>query len=141
MPRELIKIAFNVTISRINEGFEKTQLMHEAEKDPMAKQALDTSLERFNKFDLNNIDAILTSLKVWLNDTITFKERCLGAFHNRDWPQHVGDPVSCHDLAIITKLSKTLSKMHVTKSNAAIARCLLTNIDNLSVLVHEEKGS
>ncbi|KAL2318538.1 hypothetical protein Fmac_032414 [Flemingia macrophylla] len=40
-PRELIKIEFNVTISRINEGLEKTQLMH-AEKDPMTKQALDT---------------------------------------------------------------------------------------------------
>ncbi|KAL2327825.1 hypothetical protein Fmac_021252 [Flemingia macrophylla] len=39
-------------------------------------------LERFNKFDLNNIDAILTSLKVWINDTINYKERCLDTFKN-----------------------------------------------------------
>ncbi|KAL2336899.1 hypothetical protein Fmac_011345 [Flemingia macrophylla] len=66
--------------------------------------------------------------------------RSLREYHNQDWPQDAGDPVSCHDLAIITKLSKTLSKMHVTKNNTAIDRCLLTNIDNLSVLGHEEKG-
>ncbi|KAL2345643.1 hypothetical protein Fmac_006928 [Flemingia macrophylla] len=159
-PRELIKIAFNVTIGRISEGLEKTQLMQEAEKDPMTKQALDTckqlihlsmgeltrSLERFNKFDLNNIDAILTSLKVWLSGAITYEETCLDAFENTTTEAghkmqeilQAAMHMSSNGLAIITELSKTLSEMHVTKSNAAAGRRLLTNVDDLPVLGHED---
>ncbi|XP_020213145.1 putative pectinesterase/pectinesterase inhibitor 28 [Cajanus cajan] len=155
-PRELIKIAFNVTIGRISDGLQKTQFMHEAENDPRTKEALDAckqlmnlsmgelrrSLEKFNKFDLNNLDAILTSLKVWLSGAITYQETCLDAFENTttDASHKMQDllqaamHMSSNGLAIITELSKTLSEMHVTKPG----RRLLKDVDDLSVLGHED---
>lgn len=136
-PRELIKIAFNVTIARIGEGLEKSQLLQEAEKDPRTKEALDTckdlmhlsieefkrSLERFGKFDLNNLDSILTSLKVWLSGAITYQETCLDAFenttsdagHKMATALQTAMRMSSNGLSIITELSKTLTEMHVTK--------------------------
>ncbi|CAJ1842083.1 unnamed protein product [Sphenostylis stenocarpa] len=95
-PRELIKIVFNVTFSRISDGLGKTQLMQEAESDPRTKEALDTckqlmnlsieefkrSIDRFNKFDLNSLDRILTRLRVWLSGAVTYQETCLDAFEN-----------------------------------------------------------
>ncbi|KAJ1417151.1 Pectinesterase, catalytic [Sesbania bispinosa] len=155
-PRELIKIAFSVTIKRISEGLEKTQLMHEVESDPRTKEALDTckqlmhlsieefkrSLERFGKFDLNNLDNILTSLKVWLSGAITYQETCLDAFENttteaghkmKDVLQ-TAMHMSSNGLAIITELSKTLDEMHLTKPG----RRLLKEAEDLEVLGHDD---
>ncbi|KAF1894263.1 hypothetical protein Lal_00004187 [Lupinus albus] len=94
--RKLIEIAFQITIKRIGEGLEKANILHEVEKEPRAKEALVTckqlmdlsieefkrSIERLGKFDLNNLDNILTSLKVWLSGAVTYQETCLDAFEN-----------------------------------------------------------
>ncbi|KAG4913894.1 hypothetical protein GLYMA_19G231500v4 [Glycine max] len=155
-PRELIKIAFHVTISKIGEGLEKTQLMHEVENDPITKEALDTckqlmnlsigeftrSLDKFAKFDLNNLDNILTSLKVWLSGAITYQETCLDAFENTttDAGQKMQKllqtamHMSSNGLSIINELSKTLSEMHVNRPGR---RRLLNNVDDLPVLGHD----
>ncbi|KAK7333019.1 hypothetical protein VNO80_29779 [Phaseolus coccineus] len=154
-PRELIKIAFNITISRISDGLGKTQLMHEVENDPRTKEALDTckqlmnlsieefnrSLQRFNKFELNSLDRILTSLKVWLSGAVTYQETCLDAFDNTTTDAgkkmqgllQTAMHMTSNGLAIISELSKTLSDMHVSKSG----RRLLTAADDLPVLGHE----
>ncbi|XP_027349532.1 probable pectinesterase/pectinesterase inhibitor 21 [Abrus precatorius] len=155
-PRELIKIAFNVTINRIGEGLEKTHLMQEVENDPMTKEALDTckqlmnlsiaeftrSIDKFSRFDLNNIDNILTSLKVWLSGAITYQETCLDAFQNTttEAGQKMQDALqtamhmSSNGLAIITELSKTLDEMHVSKPG----RRLLEDVADLPVLGHDD---
>ena len=83
-PKELIKIAFNVTINKIGEKLKETDLMHEVEKDPRSKDALDTckqlmdlsigeftrSLDGLGELDLQHIDKILMNLKVWLKPTM-----------------------------------------------------------------------
>ncbi|XP_047181981.1 putative pectinesterase/pectinesterase inhibitor 28 [Vigna umbellata] len=154
-PRELIKIAFNVTISRISDGLGQTKLMHDVESDPRTKEALDTckqlmnlsieefnrSLQRFSKFDLNNIDRILTSLKVWLSGAVTYQESCLDAFDNTTTDAgkkmqellQTAMHMTSNGLAIITELSKTFSEMHLPKSG----RRLLTTADDLPVLGNE----
>ncbi|XP_061371940.1 probable pectinesterase/pectinesterase inhibitor 21 [Gastrolobium bilobum] len=154
--RELIKIAFNITIKKIGEGLEKTQLMHEAEKDPRTKEALDTckqlmnlsieefkrSLEKFGTFDLNHLDQILTSLKVWLSGAVTYQETCLDAFENTT--TQAGNKMkeilktamhmSSNGLSIITELSKTLTDMNITKPS----RRLLQDADDEAVLGHDD---
>lgn len=156
-PRELIKIAFNVTISRIGEGLQKTNLMHEVESDPRTKEALDTckhlmhlsieefkrSIERFGRFDLNNLDRILTSLKVWLSGAITYQETCLDAFDNTTTNAgkkmtdilQTAMHMSSNGLAIINELSKTLNEMHLTKT---AGRRRLLNQD-LTVIGHDDE--
>ncbi|GAU11465.1 hypothetical protein TSUD_344560 [Trifolium subterraneum] len=132
-PRELIKIAFNITITKIGEGLEKTQLLHEVENDPRTKGALDTckelmhlsteefkrSLDRFGNFDLNSLDRVLTSLKVWLSGAITYQETCLDAFENTTTDAghkmqeilKTAMHMSSNGLSIINELSKTFADM------------------------------
>lgn len=134
--RELIKIAFNVTIRKIGNGLKKTNLLRKVEKDPKAKMALDTckqlmdlsinefarSLERMTRFDLNNYDKILTSLKVWLSGAITYQETCLDGFDNTTSKAGkkmkeiltISMHMSSNALAIISKLAKTLSDLNAS---------------------------
>ncbi|KAK7392042.1 hypothetical protein VNO78_20468 [Psophocarpus tetragonolobus] len=135
-PRELIKIAFNVTIKKISNGIKKTDLMREVEHDPRAKMALATckqlmelsigefkrSLDRMGKFDLDNFDNILNSLRVWLSGAITYQETCLDGFKNTN--HSIGKKMrnvlkntmhlSSNALAIITELANTVSEMNGT---------------------------
>ncbi|KAL1350694.1 probable pectinesterase/pectinesterase inhibitor 21 [Arachis duranensis] len=150
-PRELIKIAFNITIKRITDGLEQTQMLQELENDPMAKQALDSckqlmdlsidefnrSLDKLGRFDLNNIDNILSSLKVWLSGAITYQETCLDGFENTT--SSAGEQMkellrtamhmSSNGLAIITELDKTMSAMHFPSTQPAGARRLMSEDD------------
>ncbi|MED6113007.1 hypothetical protein PIB30_067029 [Stylosanthes scabra] len=133
-PRELIKIAFNVTIQKIGVGLQKSHLLQEAEKEPRAKMALDTckqlmnlsiseftrSLEGISQFNLNNLDEILTSLKVWLSGAVTYQETCLDAFQNTT--SHAGQKMkealtnstkmSSNALSIVTELANTFSQLN-----------------------------
>lgn len=155
-PRELIKLAFKVTIKKIGEGLEKTQLLQEVEKDPRAKQALDTckqlmdlsigeftrSVDKLGSFELNNLNNILTSLKVWLSGAITYQETCLDAFENTtsDAGQKMKEilktamHMSSNGLAIVTELDKTLTDMHITKTGR---RRLFQVADDEPVLGHD----
>ncbi|KAJ1383459.1 Pectinesterase, catalytic [Sesbania bispinosa] len=121
-PRELIKIAFNITIRKIGSGLKKTDIWHEVEKDPRAKMALETckqlmdlsieefkrSLERIGTFDLNNLDNILTNLKVWLSGAVTYQDTCLDGFEN-----------TTSDVGVKMKNLLT-STMHMTSNALAI---------------------
>lgn len=95
-PKELIKIALNVTVKRIGEKIKETEFLHEVERDPRAKMALDTckqlmdlsigeftrSLDGMGKFDLQNLDKIFMNLKVWLSGAVTYQDTCLDGFEN-----------------------------------------------------------
>ncbi|KAK7269382.1 hypothetical protein RIF29_22108 [Crotalaria pallida] len=157
--RELIGIAFNITIRKIGNGLKKTNLMHEVEKDHDTKMALDTckqlmdlsineftrSIDRMGRlFDINDFDNILTSLKVWLSGAITYQETCLDGFENTT--SEAGEKMkgvlktsmhmSSNALAIITELSKTLDDLN--GSNAG--RRLLQDSDDEGeeILDHED---
>ncbi|CAK8572492.1 unnamed protein product [Lathyrus sativus] len=95
-PKELIKIAFNVTMKKIGEQIKATDLIHEVEKDPRSKDALETckqlmdlsigeftrAIDGIDQFNLNDIDRILMNLKVWLNGAVTYMDTCVDGFEN-----------------------------------------------------------
>lgn len=136
-PRELIKIAFNITIKKMGSELKKTGLLHEIEKDPNAKMALDTckelmdlsigefkrSLEKISRFDLDNLDYILNSLKIWLSGAITYQYTCLDGFNHTS--SEAGKNMknmltssmhlSSNALAIISELADTVSHMNLTR--------------------------
>jgi pectinesterase len=132
--RELIKLAFNITVGKIGEGIKKTNFLQEVEKEPRAKMALDTctklmdlsigefdrSLERIKKFDLNNLESFLMSLKVWLSGAVTYQETCIDAFEN-----------TTSDASNKMKTILT-SSMHMTSNALAIISDLADNILNLN---------
>ncbi|XP_020967504.1 putative pectinesterase/pectinesterase inhibitor 28 [Arachis ipaensis] len=143
-PRELIKIAFNVTINKIGDGLQKSHLLQEVENEPRAKMALDTckqlmnlsisefsrSLERIGQFNLNNLDEILTSLKVWLSGAVTYQETCLDGFENTT--SKAGEKMkealtnatkmSSNALSIITELANTFSELNETRQDSSHRR-------------------
>ncbi|KAK7258949.1 hypothetical protein RIF29_24542 [Crotalaria pallida] len=156
-PRELIKLTFHITAKKIGEGLKKTRLLQEAEKEPRAKGALATckqlmefsimelqrSIERLGNFDLNNLDNILTSLKVWLSGAVTYQDTCLDSFENTTSPAgkkmkevlQTSMHMTSNGLAIINELSKTLQEMKITKP---AARRLLHDANGLPVLGHDD---
>ncbi|XP_027364505.1 probable pectinesterase/pectinesterase inhibitor 21 [Abrus precatorius] len=141
-PRELIKIAFNITIKKIGDELKKTNLMEEAEKDHRTKMALDTckqlmdlsigeferSLEKMGTFNLNNLDNILSSLKVWLSGAITYQDTCLDGFENTTNEAGLKMKnaltttmhMSSNALAIISELAKTFSDSGLTTDGRSL---------------------
>ncbi|KAG2371031.1 Pectinesterase inhibitor 18 Pectin methylesterase [Vigna angularis] len=95
-PYELIKLAFNITIEKITDKFEEMNILHDIEKEPRAKMALETcrqlmdlsvsELERsfigMSEFNLMSVDKILMNLKVWLTGALTYQDTCLDEFEN-----------------------------------------------------------
>jgi len=136
-PKELIKIVFNITITKIGDKLKKTNLLHEVEEDPRAKMALDTckqlmdlsieeltrSLDGIGEFDLKNIDKILMNLKVWLSGAVTYQDTCLDGFENTtsDAGKKMKDlltagmHMSSNALAIVTNLADTVDDWNVTE--------------------------
>ncbi|XP_004495691.1 pectinesterase-like [Cicer arietinum] len=156
-PKELIKIAFNVTMRRISEKIKETDLMHEVEKDPRSKDALDTckqlmdlsigeftrSLDGFSQFDLQDMDKILMNLKVWLNGAVTYMDTCVDGFDNTTTEagakmkelltssMHMGS----NALAIISDFADTLADWNATK---VFGRRLLHDSETPSWVDHRQ---
>ncbi|CAJ2628755.1 unnamed protein product [Trifolium pratense] len=136
-PKELIKIAFNVTIKKIGEKLVETDLMDEVEKDPRSKDALDTckqlmdlsigeftkSLDGMGRFHLQDLDKFLMNVKVWLNGAVTYMDTCVDGFENTttDAGQKMKElltssmHMSSNALAIISDFADTVSDWNVTK--------------------------
>ena len=157
-PKELIKIAFNVTINKVGEKLKETELMHELENDPRSKEALDTckqlmdlsigeftrSLDGLGDFDLQNIDKILMNLKVWLNGAVTYMDTCLDGFDNTTTDagkkmqelltssMHMGS----NALAIISDFADTVSDWNATKISGS--RRLLNDESTPSWVEHRK---
>ncbi|GAU29384.1 hypothetical protein TSUD_31910 [Trifolium subterraneum] len=151
--RELIKLAFNITVGKIGDGIKKTHLLEDVEKEPRAKMALDTckklmnlsigefdrSLERIKKFDLNNLESFLMSLRVWLSGAITYQETCLDAFENTtsDASKKMKTiltssmHMTSNALAIITDLSDTILNLNSSRSGRQL-------IDNEPIVEHDD---
>ncbi|CAI8603493.1 unnamed protein product [Vicia faba] len=135
--RELMKFAFNITVAKIKKGIEKTQLLQEVEKEPKTKMALQTclklmdlsigefqrSLEGITSFNLNNLDSILVSLRVWLSGAMTYQETCLDGFSNITSKAgmkmkgilQLSRRMSSNALDVVTDLQNAVKEINVTK--------------------------
>ncbi|KAG2371720.1 Pectinesterase inhibitor 28 Pectin methylesterase [Vigna angularis] len=136
-PYELIKLAFNITIEKITDKFEEMNILHDIEKEPRAKMALETckqlmdlsvsELERsfigMSEFNLMSVDKILMNLKVWLSGALTYQDTCLDEFENTtsDAGKKMQDllttgmHMTSNGLSIITALSDTFTDFNATK--------------------------
>ncbi|CAL0320960.1 unnamed protein product [Lupinus luteus] len=136
-PKELVKIAFNVVISKIGDKLKQTEILHELENEPRAKLALETckqlmdlsideflrSLDQIKEFDLLNVDEIFTSVKVWLSGAVTYQDTCLDGFENTtsEASKKMKDllttsmHMSSNALAIITNMADTIADWNVTR--------------------------
>ncbi|CAI8603490.1 unnamed protein product [Vicia faba] len=157
-PKELIKIAFNVTIKKLGENFKETDLMQEVEKDPRSKDALDTckklmnlsideltkSLEGIGNINLQDIDQILMNLKVWLSGAVTYIDTCLDGFENTttDDGKKMKElltssmHMSSNALAIISDFADTFSNWNASK---VVGRRLLHDPESTPSWVEHHK--
>ncbi|CAL0320964.1 unnamed protein product [Lupinus luteus] len=135
-PKELVKIAFNITISKISDKFKETNILQDLEKEPRSKSALETckqlmdlsigefmrSLETISDFNLTNLDEILSNLKVWLSGAVTYQDTCLDGFENttseasKKMKELLTSSMhmTSNALAIITEMADTVTDWNVT---------------------------
>ncbi|KAL9683825.1 hypothetical protein QQ045_021252 [Rhodiola kirilowii] len=155
-PKELIKIAFNVTIQHIREAARKSDTLRELEKDPRTSAALENchemmvysindikaSFHRMGALDASKIDDILADLKVWLSAAITYQETCLDGFENttgtaegkmRD-ALNASSQLTSNALAMVTQLSGVFASLHIP---GLTSRRLMSAYD-LPVVGHNE---
>ncbi|VFR01743.1 unnamed protein product [Cuscuta campestris] len=93
-PRDLIQVAFNVTIKDIRDSIKNSSLFLNLKDDPRSKAALENcedlanqaiedlrrTLAKFKDFNLLNLDNWLDDLKTWLSGSLTYQETCLSGF-------------------------------------------------------------
>ncbi|GAB4835784.1 hypothetical protein Ancab_000700 [Ancistrocladus abbreviatus] len=134
--KELVKAAFKVAMDEINKVSKNSTLLKELKKDPRTKNAVDDckelfedAIQDFNRsinqighFDLNNIDKILSNLRIWLSATITYQETCLDGFENSTGDAgkkvrkllNTSMEMSSNGLAIITEMSSLAFTMQLS---------------------------
>ncbi|KAK4744185.1 hypothetical protein SAY87_010497 [Trapa incisa] len=95
-PRELIKVGFDFTRKKLTEIMDESTTLKEAEKDPIAKQALSVckdmmklainhlqqSFEKIGVFDITKLDDLMADLQTWLSSVITYQGTCFDGFEN-----------------------------------------------------------
>ncbi|KAK4338890.1 hypothetical protein RND71_040352 [Anisodus tanguticus] len=156
-PKELIKVAFESTITDIKNVIKNTDLIKEAAKDPRTKEALQTceglldvsiddlrrSFDKVGSFDINKIKDYTDDLKTWISASITYQETCLDAFSNTSGDTgekmkkllKTAGELTSNGLAMITSFGEMLTNLHIPGIN----RRLLTTDNDYSSFV--EAGS
>ncbi|KAK4380065.1 hypothetical protein RND71_001927 [Anisodus tanguticus] len=156
-PKELIKVAFESTITDIKNAIKNTDLIKEAAKDPRTKEALQTceglldvsiddlrrSFDKVGSFDINKIKDYTDDLKTWISASITYQETCLDAFSNTSGETgekmkkllKTAGELTSNGLAMITSFGDMLTNSHIPDIN----RRLLTTDNDYSSFV--ESGS
>uniref|UniRef100_A0A7N0U602 Pectinesterase n=1 Tax=Kalanchoe fedtschenkoi TaxID=63787 RepID=A0A7N0U602_KALFE len=134
-PKELIKIAFNVTIQHITEAARKSSTLRELEKDARTSGALENchemmeysindlkaSFKKIGTFEVSKMDDILADLKVWLSAAITYQETCLDGFENTTGTAEgkmrdalsASTQLTSNSLAMVTQLSDVFTNLHI----------------------------
>lgn len=136
-PKLLIIAAFNSTIKHLGSALDKSDVLHQAEHEPRAKEAIETcktlmrlsrdefikSVNSISSFDFEHMEMMLTNLKVWLSGAITYQETCLEGFDNTT--SQAGQKMkqllqsamhmSSNALAIINDMADALSSLNFTK--------------------------
>ncbi|KAK6913743.1 Pectinesterase inhibitor domain [Dillenia turbinata] len=94
--KDIVEVAFQVTIYEIKQAMENSSTLKELANDPSTAEALrvcqkvlqfsiddlSRTLEKFGGFENDTTEHFLNDLKVWLSGAITFQENCLDAFEN-----------------------------------------------------------
>ncbi|KAG5632902.1 hypothetical protein H5410_004619 [Solanum commersonii] len=144
-PKELIKVAFESTITDIKNAIKNTDLIKDAAKDPRTKEALHTceglldvsiddlrrSFDKVGTFDINKIKDYTDDLKTWISASITYQETCLDAFQNKSGDTgekmkkllKTAGELTSNGLAMITSFGDMLTSMNIP----GISRRLLAN--------------
>lgn len=94
--KELVQVAFNVTIKEISDVMAKSKLLHDAAKDPRTSNAfkacegfledsiddIKRALNRLTDYTsaADNLDLFMNDIKIWLSGALTFENTCLDGF-------------------------------------------------------------
>ncbi|KAG9459455.1 hypothetical protein H6P81_003963 [Aristolochia fimbriata] len=132
-PKELVKLAFEVTVTKAKQVLKNSTVLKEAQKDPMTKKALanceelmgysiddlKTSLGQIGTFDLTTLDEVVDDVKMWLSASVTYQETCLDGFEGVN--SEVGEKMrklmkgvaqlTSNVLAIVTEISTVISEL------------------------------
>ncbi|KAH7857896.1 hypothetical protein Vadar_017698 [Vaccinium darrowii] len=154
-PKQLIQLAFNVTVSHIGEAIKNSSLLQKAQasKDPMIQDALENckellefsindlkkSIDAVGSFDVTKVNDYVTDLKTWLSGAITYQQTCLEGFENTTGAsREIGDQMTkylqlsgeltSNGLAIITELSQSLSTFNVQGATGGSRKLLSDEI-------------
>lgn len=134
-PKDLIKLAFNVTVQNIREAMKNSSLLKELAKDPRTEDAfglchelledsiddLKRSFDKLRGFELSSLDEFGADLKTWLSGAITYQQTCLDAFENTtgDLAQKMQEllrrsgELSSNALAMVTELNKIIKTIEI----------------------------
>jgi len=94
--KELIKIAFDVTMKTIKEAIANSTTLKDLAKDPRGKVALDDcqelmehaiddlkeSFEKLGTFEMGKLQTFVEDLKTWISGSLTYQQTCIDGFHN-----------------------------------------------------------
>ncbi|EPS69059.1 hypothetical protein M569_05708 [Genlisea aurea] len=95
-PKALIEVAIQSSINHIEEAVKNSTAIHDAEKTPRGRLALETCRElanravddldrsfgTFDDFDITSVADVPLELKIWLSGAITQLETCLDSFED-----------------------------------------------------------
>ncbi|EYU37278.1 hypothetical protein ABFS82_02G095700 [Erythranthe guttata] len=155
-PKELIEIAFQAAIKQIRDAANNSTVFHEVEKDPRGKEALEScreladraindlqrSFDKFNNFDITDVENILADLKIWLSGAITYQETCIDGFEEvpGDATEKMkellktGMEMTSNGLAMVTGISSVLQSIGGLGSYTTTSRRLLSNNDIIQII-------
>ena len=148
-PKALIKAAFDAAAKEITKISSESTLLKELQKDPSTKKAAEACKELLNdavddlhrsfntidSIDLNNVDRLLSNLKVWLSATITYQETCLDGFDDTtgdvsERMRHLLNTsmeLSSNGMAIVDDMAKIANTLH--SPSMVTSRHLLSSTD------------
>ncbi|KAM7272246.1 hypothetical protein ACFE04_026909 [Oxalis oulophora] len=138
-PIDLIKAAFRAAVIHINVAANKSTTLHELEKEPRAKMALDqckelmaqavdefnSSINKIGKFEVTKSNQMMADLKVWLSAAISYQETCLDGFQNTTSTAedkmrkalNISMELSSNGLAIVDQIAVMLQQFNIPSAN------------------------
>ncbi|CAD5171759.1 unnamed protein product [Musa acuminata subsp. malaccensis] len=142
-PKELVNLAFQITIDQIKEAFNHSTVLSEAAKNPRTSDALEncrelldyaiddlrSSIDQLEGFSLIKLDKFLDDLKVWISASITYQETCLDGFENTTTNAaesmrkalNSSAEMTSNILAIVINLDNTLDSLNLGISRKLLA--------------------
>lgn len=134
-PKDLIQVAFRVAIEKVRKAFDESQLLKEAEKDPLTSKALHNceelleysiddlraSMNNLGDIDLSKIDDLIEDLKIWLSASMTYQDTCLDGFEGAKGDVSVkmakamesAKELTYNALAIVNEISSILTSFNL----------------------------
>ncbi|XP_065860169.1 putative pectinesterase/pectinesterase inhibitor 28 [Euphorbia lathyris] len=134
-PHALVQAGFQVAVDALKVALANSSAIAEAEKDPLAKQALanckimmniaiedlKASFQSVGEFDINKIDEYIDNLKIWLSATITYQQTCIEGFDNTTGETGKkmkklllsSSMLTANGLAMVTGLSSILDELNI----------------------------